>query len=62
MIPAPPPDLMIVNVTVTNATLEWPVPFPLQIFPPGLTPKVEYQSTYDERGKWLVGILNLVQF
>jgi hypothetical protein len=58
VIPEPAADLTVVNITVTNATLEWSVPFPMQIFPPGLVPKVEYQSTYDERGKWLVGILD----
>jgi hypothetical protein len=56
VIPAPAPELNISNVTVSNATLKWSIPFPMQLFPPGLTQKVEYQSTYDERGKWLVSI------
>lgn len=54
VIPDPPPELTIVDTMVNSAILKWSVPFPMQLFPPGLTPKVEYQSLYDERDKWLV--------
>lgn len=59
VIPAPATDLTIVDVTVTSVTLKWSVPYPMDLFPPGLVQKVEYQSTYDDSGKWLVGISNL---
>ncbi|PNF42338.1 hypothetical protein B7P43_G03672 [Cryptotermes secundus] len=54
VIPAPATDLTIVDVTVTSVTLKWSVPYPMDLFPPGLVQKIEYQSTYDDSGKWLV--------
>jgi hypothetical protein len=60
VIPAPATDLTIVNITVTSVTLKWSVPYPMDLFPPGLVQKVEYQSTYDDSDKWLVGISNLI--
>lgn len=60
VIPEPASDLTIVNTTVNTTTLRWSVPFPMQLFPPGLVPKVEYQSVYDERDKWLVANTTLL--
>jgi len=54
VIPEPPPELTIVSTEVDSATLKWSVPYLMQNFPPGLVPKVEYQSLHDERDKWLV--------
>ncbi|PSN47868.1 hypothetical protein C0J52_01267 [Blattella germanica] len=54
VLPAPPTDLMIVNTTTNSTFLKWKVPFPMQLFPPGILHKIEYQSQWDSMSTWLV--------
>ncbi|XP_069693403.1 cytokine receptor isoform X2 [Periplaneta americana] len=52
VIPAPAAELTIVNTTYNYAVLKWSVPFPMQLFPPGVVQKVEYQSMWDKKDEW----------
>lgn len=45
-------NLSLINRTSESVCLQWGVPFPMQIFPPGLIHKVRYQSQWDTRDHW----------
>lgn len=54
VLPAPATDLTISNMTTNSAILKWKVPFPMQLFPPGILHKIEYQSQWDSMDTWVV--------
>ncbi|KAJ9579351.1 hypothetical protein L9F63_024541 [Diploptera punctata] len=54
VLPDPPTDLTISNMTINSAVLKWKVPFPMQLFPPGMLHKIEYQSQWDSMDTWMV--------
>ncbi|KAK7792052.1 hypothetical protein R5R35_014563 [Gryllus longicercus] len=54
VIPSPPEKLTVENTTHNSAFLTWDVPFPMQIFPPGVHTRMVYQSTYDNNERWHV--------
>lgn len=52
VIPAEPVNLVVPNKTSSSILLKWYVPPPLQVFPPGIVHKIEYQHQWESRTVW----------